>query len=55
MTTQKWTEEDQRDAEAFAKGFVALMLFARTQGVMVGFITPTVAIMLPELTEEPKS
>jgi hypothetical protein len=53
MTTQKWTEEDQRDAEAFAKGFVALMIFARAQGVMVGFITPT-AIVPPELAEEDK-
>ena len=52
--TPQWTDEDQRDAEAFAKGFVALMLFARTQGVLIGFITPEVAIVPPELTEEPK-
>jgi hypothetical protein len=36
-----WTEQDQRDAEEFARGFVALMLYARTVGITVGFCMPT--------------
>ena len=33
----QWTEEDQREAEAFAKGFIALMTYARTQGIFMAF------------------
>jgi hypothetical protein len=35
-----WTEQDQRDAEAFARGFVALMLYARTVGITLWFCGP---------------
>ena len=36
-----WTEQDQRDAEEFARGFVALMQYAQTVGITVGFCAPT--------------
>ena len=41
----QWTEEEEREARAFAKGFVALMLYAKAQGIMMGFIGPETAIL----------
>jgi hypothetical protein len=40
-----WTEQDEVEARAFAKAFVALMLYARTQGIGLGFIGPGISIV----------
>lgn len=35
-----WTEQDEKDAREFARGFVALMQYAQTVGITVGFCAP---------------
>ena len=51
----QWTDEEyEREARAFAKGFLALMLYARTQGITMGFIGPGIAIANMEPGKQPE-